>query len=429
MKTPFWELLKRHWHWLALLVLAVGHIILFKKYFVEGSFDVELYFSYASRMASGIMPYRDFAVEYTPGALLVFLIPRWFAVAVDSYSKAFAMEMAIFDLACLLMVFLLARRLKLSPFGAITVYTLAVISVSSIAVQRFDFAPAAITLGAVFAFGKGHYKTSWVLLAIGTLVKLYPIALGPLFFIYQWRHQRWQKVVLPIMLFGAVVLAGTVPFWRLSPEGFMHAFSLQSGRNLQIESSYASVLFMLYALGRTVVGVFQGPVSWDLESPYATGIANISFVVMFFAAAAVYVSYLLPYGRKPADNNGPPELSALGRLVNYSLLLTLVLLLTSKVFSTQFVVWLVPFIPLVTGRARPAVWVSFIGAGFFSWYTYPIHYWDLRLLNLTPMQVIAFRNLLFLLMAFWLWEVQEPEIGRRNEVEAPPECMVLEAQS
>jgi hypothetical protein len=423
---PWLEVLRRHWLWLALIAAAAVHAFIFTRLFVSGSFDVELYFSYASNISNGLMPYRDFAIEYPPGAVLIFLIPKWFAAEVDPYGTAFAVEMLVFDLACLLMVFLLARRLKLSPLGTIIIYSLAVISVSSIAVQRFDFAPAALSLAAVFAFSRGRYNIAWGLLAAGTLVKLYPVALGPLFFIYQWRHQRWQKLIAPILIFGAVMLAGTVPFYNLSHEGFIQAFSLQSGRNLQIESSYASVLFMLYALGRTALSVFQGPVSWDMESPYAAGIANFSLVVMFFAAAVVIVCYLIPYRYKPAENNGPPEPAALGRLVNYSLLLIIMLLLTSKVVSTQFMVWLVPFIPLVTGRARNAVWVAFVGVGFFSWYTYPIHYWDLRRLNLTPMQVIALRNVLLALTAFWLWDLREPEI--ENAGDTPPERVPLEVQ-
>jgi hypothetical protein len=295
------------------------------------------------------------------------------------------------------------------------IYTLAVVAVSSISVQRFDFASAALSLAAVFAFGRGNYKIAWALLAVGTLVKLYPVALAPFFFIYQWRHQRWQRLIAPVLIFGAVMLAGILPFYLMSPDGFIHALSLQSGRNLQIESSYASILFMVYALGRTVLSVFQGPVSWDLESPYAPGIANISLAVMFFAAAAVVITYLLPYSRKQSETDGAPSPAALGRLINFSLLLITMLLLTSKVVSTQFIIWLLPFIPLVAGRARYAVWPAFIAVGFFTWYTYPVHYWDLRNLNLSPMQVIFFRNVLLALIAIWLWEIREPEIKKTSD--------------
>jgi len=398
-------------NWLAVAVgvLVVAHVVVFTQLFVSGGFDVELYYGYASNMESGMVPYRDFSVEYPPGALLVFLLPKLFVSSPEAYGTAFTLEMLAFDLACLFMVFLLARRLRLSPLSSVIIYSLAVASVSSISVQRFDFASAAISLAAILAISRGRYKTAWALVAIGTLVKLYPVVLAPLFLIYQWRHQRWRNLIAPVLVFGAVVMAFALPFWLLSPEGFTHAFALQGGRNLQIESSYASVLFMLYSVGRALLSVFQGPVSWDLDSPYSAGIAQVALLVMALAAVAVCISYYLPYRSLTKHEEGPPPAPALGRLINYSLLIIIVLLLTSKVVSTQFMVWLLPFVPLVTGRARSAVWLSFIAVGWLTWYTYPTHYWDLRNLNILPMDVLFLRNVLLGLMALWLWRLKDPE--------------------
>ena len=411
MRLDRWlEFIKRHWLWIAVALIAIAHVIIFLKLFVTGSFDVELYYNYASKIMSGQMPYRDFAIEYPPGAVLVFLLPRLFSGNINTYYTGFAVEMLAFDLACLLMMVPLARRLRISSLGTVLVYSAAVIAVGSIMVERYDLAPAALSLAAVFAFGRGKYKIAWALVAIGTLVKLYPIALGALFFIYQWRHQRWQSMVAPLATFLVVLAAGALPFWLMSHQGFMHAFTLQSGRNLQIESSYASVLFTIYALGGPTLSVFQGPVSWDLQSAFSTGIAEFSLVVMFFAVAAVCVTYLLPYARKAGVREGPPPPEDLGRLVNFSLLIVIMLLLASKVFSTQFIVWLVPFVPLVSGRVRHAVWVPFVAAGFLTYYIYPIHYWDLRYLYIEPMQVILLRNVLLGLMAFLLWCMREPQL-------------------
>ena len=39
------------------------------------SWDVPLYQSFGDRMTDGEVPYRDFRVEYPPGALPAFLIP------------------------------------------------------------------------------------------------------------------------------------------------------------------------------------------------------------------------------------------------------------------------------------------------------------------------------------------------------------------
>jgi len=422
MRTAaLWAFLRRRWLWCAAAVFAIVHVIIFTVFFDSGGYDVELYFNYASNVMAGQMPYRDFSMEYPPGALLVFLLPRLFASTTGAYGTAFAIEMLAFSLASLFMILILARRLKLAVVPTMAIYTMVVVAVGSIAVQRFDFAPAALSLAAVFAFGRGRYKSAWALIAVGTMVKLYPAALAPLFLIYQWRHQSWRHLVAPIFVCGAVLVCGMLPFFVLSPEGFLNSFSLQSGRNLQIESLYASVLFTAYALGGSNLSVFQGPVSWDLASPYATGVAQASLAIMFFVAAAVYIVYLLPYSWKKTESTGPPGPQALGRLLNFSLVLIIVLLVTSKVFSTQFMVWLLPFIPLVSGRARHAIWPASIAAGCLTWYIYPMHYWDLRNLHVPPMQALFLRNIILVIIAFWLWETHEPELQKEESGKLPAE--------
>ena len=406
--------LRRHWFWCVAALFSVLHIIVFTCVFDKGGADVELYFQYASNIMDGQMPYRDFAVEYPPGALLVFLIPRLFASTADSYGMAFTLEMLAFNISCIFMIAVLARRLKLTVVPTLAIYTVAVIAVGSISSQRYDFAPAALSLAAVFAFAKGHYKGAWALIAAGAMVKLYPLVLAPLFLIYQWRHHPWRSLVWPVLVCGGILVCGMLPFFISSPEGFLNAFSLQGGRNLQIESFYASVLFMAYALGGSDLSVFQGPVSWDLASPYAEGIAQLALAIMVFVAAVAYVTYWLPYGGKKVKKVGPPEPEATGRLLNFSLLLLVILLLTNKVFSTQFVVWLLPFIPLVSGRIRHVVWPPFIVAGFLTWYIYPLHYWDIRDLHVPPMQALFIRNIILVVMAFWLWETREPELETRG---------------
>jgi len=412
MKAAVWLVyLRRYWLWGALVLFSAAHVIMFTRVFTSIAYaDVELYHTYASRMMSGEMPYRDFSVEYPPGALLVFLLPWFFTSTLEAYGPAFAIEMMVFSLGCLFMITALARRLRLAVVPTLAIYTLVVVSAGSIAVQRFDFAAAALSLAAVFAFSWGNYKSAWVLLAVGFLIKLYPIALAPLFLIYQWRHQPWRRLVVLVIICGAVLLCGVLPFLIASPEGFFKAFSLQGGRNLQIESSYASALFMAYALGGPGIAVFFGPVSWDLASNYSEGIAQLSLVIMFFAAAAVYIAYLWPYRQKTIENIGPPEPPALGRLINFSLLLIIVLLMTSKVMSTQFIVWLLPFVPLVSGRARHLAWPIFIAAGFLTWYIYPLHYYDLYNLHIPSMQALFLRNVILVLMAFWLCEIREPDL-------------------
>ena len=73
--------------------------------------DVELYHEYGDLMFKGNLPYRDFAVEYPPLALLILLIPRLFSATLTGYADAFAVLMLAFDLLGLYFASRLSRRL------------------------------------------------------------------------------------------------------------------------------------------------------------------------------------------------------------------------------------------------------------------------------------------------------------------------------
>jgi hypothetical protein len=79
-----------------------------------------------------------------------------------------------------------------------------------------------------------------------------------------------------------------------------------------------------------------------------------------------------------------------------------VLLLTSKVFSPQFIVWLYPLFPLVSGRFRSAAWVTFLTVACLTWYIYPLHYYDLVDLRQVAVDALVLRNVLLVLLAVLL---------------------------
>ena len=76
----------------------------------------------------------------------------------------------------------------------------------------------------------------------------------------------------------------------------------------------------------------------------------------------------------------------------------LVLLVTSKVYSIQYVVWLVPFAALLSG---PKFWLAAVIAGL----TMPIHpllYLDLTKQEALPILILNLRNLLVVALACWV---------------------------
>src|SRR3954454_23484801 len=70
--------------------------------------DVHLYQGFAHSVFDGAVPYRDFFMEYPPGALAVFLPPELFGS--EHYNAAFKTLMALCGAATIVVVALLLAR-------------------------------------------------------------------------------------------------------------------------------------------------------------------------------------------------------------------------------------------------------------------------------------------------------------------------------
>jgi uncharacterized membrane protein len=405
------------WKWVVIVAaFCLLHLLVFTRVFYKGGSDIDTYYKYASLIGQGQLPYRDFSAEYPPGALLVFYLPSLFARNINQFVTAFTFEMLFFDIAGMLLVLGLGRRARLSPWYCLVGYTLAMFAVNSIMVQRFDIVPAVITLGAIYAFSRGNYKTAWAVLAIGAMTKLYPALLAPLFFIYQWRRGGLRSVLSSVFTFLVVLEGISIPLLVLDAGGFISSFTIQSGRALQLESLYSSLLLLGQSLGIISAQPVQGPISLDIVSPLAEPLGKCAF--LFVGAGLLAVYYL--YWRNCRERVKPSSTSVLdapelASLLNYSFITVAVFMITNKVFSPQFMVWLFPLFPLVNGRLRPAIWVAFLLTACLTWYIYPLNYWDLVDTEQSAVNALILRNVLMLLMAGLLLGEKTPGISDENK--------------
>jgi len=397
-RQSFWGIESRYW--LFILVIIGIHAFAFSDNANLGQYDVSLYYKYANWMFQGFVPYHDFAVEYPPGALLVFAIPRLFAAGFTPYSLAFALEMLAFDIIGIFLMVALARRFRLSVWLTLLVYTIALWPIVPLAVGRFDLVPAIITLGAIYAFSRGRFNIAWLLLAAGTLVKIYPVILAPLFLIYQLKYlPRWRSV-MSVGVFAALFLVGTVPFAVLDAAGLWHSVAVQAGRGLQLESSYSSILLLADKLGLTQIQVILTSTSYNVSSSVTAAIARLSDYILVAGLLGVYAWYF--FRRRLVDGLGKsrtPSSRDTASMLNHGFLAIAVFLFTSKVLSPQYMIWLLPLAPIFTGTTRGAVWAMFIMASWLTWYIYPAHYFGLVDKKLFAVVVLSLRNAILAFLA------------------------------
>jgi len=96
----------------------------------------------------------------------------------------------------------------------------------------------------------------------------------------------------------------------------------------------------------------------------------VSTLVFLALIALVYWRFY----RQRSANPNPEEKTA---LVNFTATAVLAFIIAGKILSPQFLLWLLPVVPLVTGRGREVTWLVFLAACFATYFVFPVHYLEL----------------------------------------------------
>jgi uncharacterized membrane protein len=289
----------------------------------------------------GLVPYRDFAVEYPPGALLMFLLP----VAFRDYASAFAWQMGVCGVA--LVVVVAAIRVEASFYVA-----LAPVLTGSLILSRFDLWPALLTVAALAALLYERHGLAWGFLGAAVAAKLWPFVIVPLALVRSYRAGRTRAVLVGI----AVAAIAFVPFAVIAPRGLWHSLSGQGSRPLQIESLGAS---LFTAFGHPHVITTHG--SQNIAGHGAVGAA------FAFAQIAALVALWIAFARGPATD---------ARLLRYAAACVCAFVALGKVLSPQFLIWLIPLVPLVRGRRGVLATALLTAALLLTQVWFPGKYFD-----------------------------------------------------
>jgi Glycosyltransferase family 87 len=385
--------------WLVVLLAVVVWAVpmqLLGFYDQGGITDVPTYRDAYERIADGQVPYADFSLEYPPLAAVLF----WAAGALPGpYEVAFSVLMLACLCATALGVLALARALGFDQRRQVVASCAVAVSpllLGSLVETRFDLALAALVAWTLWAAAAGRFRLAWGLLAAATLLKLVPLALVPALLIWQ-RHRAGARAALA-GLAGciAVVAVVIVPFAIASPSGTWDLVEYHLDRPLQIESTGSAYLLGLHALADIPITVENSFGSQGLDGTGPAVIAAISTAVLIALLAAIAWSLWvgLRRARPPGD----------ARLFVAACAATMVaLLVTGKVLSPQFLVWLLPVAFLVAGRYGPAAVALAAAALVLTLAYFPDRYWDLVALDSLPIALLVLRDtvLIALLAACW----------------------------
>jgi len=341
--------------------------------------DVHLYGVYADKFFQGELPYRDLFVEYPPGAFAVFLPPA--ALPAGDYNFAFKSLMALCGLGALFAVTLALLSLGVRGsrlYGAAVLFAVSPLAVGPISLNTYDLWPAALTAGALAALLRRRELLAFGLLGLAVSAKLYPLLIVPPALVYVWAVAGRRRALESAAALAGVGLLVVLPFAVLAPGGLWDSFHAQAARGLQIESLGAAALLAAHRLGlydATVVHGATGAASRDLAGSLPDALAKALSTLQLLAVALVWLVFAR---RRPS-----PE-----RLVLAAAAAVAAFLVFNRFISPQYLVWLIPLVLLVPGRARLAA-VSLLACSLVLGQLWFFHYRDVFALDRLVWLVVA----------------------------------------
>jgi hypothetical protein len=197
-----------------------------------------------------------------------------------------------------------------------------------IAIARYDAVVALALAGAAWSTVARRFTLAWTFLGFGTLAKLTPIIATAV--LYPFRQGRLRGM----LVFSSILLAGFIPVFLASPDGFANIFSYHAERGLQIESFAASILLKM--------GWVEGVVFTNYGAVEVVGGMSeiMSTATLPVTSALLFVTGAVIWRDARRGRLGPDQFP------RYAAALLLAFLLGSKVLSPQFLIWLLPLVPL-----------------------------------------------------------------------------------
>ena len=314
----------------------------------SGKADTGLYRLYGERIAHGRTPYRPgFTFEFPPGAIPPLAVPALPGSAYIRWFKAF--ELLCAGAAVAAVAYASGPRLGGRQVGAVAVAAASPALLGEISLNSFDLWPAALAAWAVALVARDRPRLGLGFAGAATAAKLYPVLLVPPLLVHVARTRGRAQVKTAAATALVVAALAFVPFAVAAPGGVAFSLREQATRGLQVESLGGSVLGSAHRLGTSFhVIVSTSPFSFDIAGRTASAVAALSTLLLVVAAIVVWLAHA----------RGAPSLD---RLLVATAACAVSFVAFGKVLSPQYLLFLVPLVPLAGSVAATALFVVALG--------------------------------------------------------------------
>lgn len=375
--------------------------------------DLSVYANASARLLLGATPYKDYALEYPPGALFPFVLPRLLTfnllADVRSYGGVFALLNLVYTSLVALVLAALASGQPTARRNTLVTYTLLVAIVSPLLPWRYDMFVALLTALALLAVQRERPLLAGVLLGLGVAAKLYPLVLIAALVVWYLAQRDWHatwRVAAGSIGSGVVVV---LPFGIVAGPAMVSFLTYHEQRGVQLESVAGGVTLLAHALGLVGASTQFNYGAIHLVSPIAAAVLPWLLPLFVGAMAVVLLAWWRRF-RYHYLHTGSLPIEQLGACF---VAVLLVFMTTNKVLSPQYMIWVLPFAPLLRPAQRGLVAVMLA----CTMLLFPFWYNDLLAFQALPIMVLNVRNVLAIGLIFWL--LLEPPQPAAHATAAP----------
>jgi hypothetical protein len=326
----------------------------------------DAFFVYAQRFSDGLLPYRNFPVEYPPLGMLFIILPGMVhagPLTEWGYATSFALEMLALDVLTLFLVIRLARVLIPGDISGVysgLLYTGFVAASGAIA-QKFDLVAGTFCLLGVVALMRRRDGLAWMMLVLATLTKGFPLALAPLFILYRLLEGRAGYRGLYDGLRAALVSSAvvTIPLVLMTGiQPLIHAVIYHVDRGIEIESMYAGLMLLGGRLFGLATASYANPadLSQDILSPLDSLVNGIAVPLGVLLIGFLYWQFYRTLKARPEERNTT--------LIRFTLLVMLAFMITFRALPGHYLLAILPLAALVRfqGWRQRAFVLTLLGA-------------------------------------------------------------------
>jgi hypothetical protein len=314
-----------------------------------GRDDTDIYHRYATMMLEGKVPYRDYRVEYPPLALPLFLAAALVSHEVTGFKIAFAVEMLVFNAATVWLVAAWVERTQ--DRGRVRMrlvgYTVSYLLFSRLMVSRYDAAPMLVAFAASTWWFSGHRRRGGIAAALGTLMKVYPGVIA-LVAIARDLTGPGRSRSRGLIAFVATLLMGSLAWFAIGGRhGVAESLGYQLDRGFEYGSLYSGAQMLAARAMGAEIAVVRDHAAWSSLTPWSPRLLPLVLPIQ----AATILTVCGHFVRRGMQDG-----------VRYSGAAILAFIITGKVFSPQYLIWLLPFIAVLEGPiARRGTWLFTAG--------------------------------------------------------------------